>query len=240
MRRFRIVALSSGVALAASIAVAIAGTPFGGDDSGTIPSDGPKGPTTKCENGVGKAVGKLTGAIGKCHVSRASGKLADDTAEGTCKRAALTKFNATKVVLCNGCTNLAVTGGVAEGLTDENNGVVYCTASGTPFGGDDTGNIPPDAPKGPITKCANGVNKAAGKLVAALLRCHASRASGKLADDVAEDTCESAALTTFGATKTASCDPCTNLAAIASLIEADVDGANADIYCASPSGAFLQ
>ena len=47
MRRFRIVALSSGVALAASIAVAIAGTPFGGDDSGTIPSDAPKGPTTK-------------------------------------------------------------------------------------------------------------------------------------------------------------------------------------------------
>ena len=41
---FRIVALSTGVALAAGIAVAIAGTPFGGDDTGTIPSDAPKGP----------------------------------------------------------------------------------------------------------------------------------------------------------------------------------------------------
>ena len=47
MTRFRIVALSTGVAFAASIAVAIAGTPFGGDDLGTIPSDAPKGPVTK-------------------------------------------------------------------------------------------------------------------------------------------------------------------------------------------------
>ena len=47
MTRFRIVVVSGGVALAASIAVAIAGTPFGGDDLGTIPSDAPKGPVTK-------------------------------------------------------------------------------------------------------------------------------------------------------------------------------------------------
>jgi hypothetical protein len=38
------VALSSVLALAAGIAVAIAGTPFGGDDSVAIPSDAPQRP----------------------------------------------------------------------------------------------------------------------------------------------------------------------------------------------------
>jgi hypothetical protein len=240
MIRFRIVALSTGVALAAGIAVAIAGTPFGGDDTGTIPSDAPKGPITKCENGVGKAVGKLVGALGKCTASRATGKFADDSAEDTCEGAALAKFNATKSAGCGACTNIPATGTGVVALTDANNNTVYCTATGTPFGGDDSGNIPSDAPKGPITKCENGVNKAVGKLAASLLKCHASQASGKLADPSAEDACESAALTKFGTTKTAGCDPCTNLAALGAFVEGQVDGANSGIYCASPSGAFLQ
>jgi hypothetical protein len=33
---------------------------------------------TKCEGGVGKAVGKLVGSIVKCHIRRARGKLTDD------------------------------------------------------------------------------------------------------------------------------------------------------------------
>jgi hypothetical protein len=231
MTRFRIVALSSGVALAASIAVAIAGTPFGGDDTGTIPSDAPKGPITKCENGVGKAVGKLVGALGKCTASRASGKLADDSAEDACEEAALTKFNATNSAGCGVCTNITATGAAVAALTDANNNQVYCTATGTPFGGDDTGNVPSDAPAGPITKCENGVNKAVGKLAASLLKCHASRANGKLTDDTAEDSCEATALTKFGATKTAGCDQCTNLATLGSTVASRVDGTNSLVYC---------
>ena len=216
------------------------GTPFGGDDTGTIPPDAPKGPVTNCENGVGKAVGKLVGAIGKCTASEATGKLADNAAEDTCEEAALAKFGATKIAGCGACTNLGATATAFAALFEGNNDKVYCAPAGMPFGGDDTGNIPSDAPKGPITKCENGVNKAVGKLVVAIAKCHASRATGKLADDTAENACEGAALTKFGTTKTAGCDPCTNLGTLGTFVETTVDGANNLIYCASPSGAFLQ
>jgi hypothetical protein len=76
--------------------VAVAGTPFGGDDLGTIPTDSPKGVVTKCESGVAKAASKLVGSILKCHTARARGKLADETAEDACETTARTKFGATK------------------------------------------------------------------------------------------------------------------------------------------------
>jgi hypothetical protein len=242
MRRFRIVALSTSVTLAAGIAVAIAGTPFGGDDLGTIPSDAPKGPVTKCESGVAKAASKLVGAVIKCHASRASGKLADDTAEDACEGTALTKFTATKTAGCAACTSLSALGPAIVANLDANNNKVACTATGTPFGGDDTGNIPADAPKGPVTKCEGAVGKAVGKLVGSIVKCHASRVSGKLADDTAEDGCESTAKTKFGTTKTAGCDPCLGpLSTLADFVESQSDGAlNALVWCGSPSGAFLQ
>ena len=58
----------------------------------------------------------------------------------------------------------------------------------TPFGGDDTGFVPPA--KSAIGKCEAGAGKAVDKLIACILKCHASRASLKLADDTAEDSCE--------------------------------------------------
>jgi len=219
--------------------VVLASTPFGGDDTGTIPPDSPKGPITKCENAVGKAVGTLVKSIGKCTASRASGKLKDDTAEDACEQKALTKFGTTKTKGCSGCTDLSTLGPAVEALLDTNNNQVYCTATGTPFGGDDSGMIPSDSPKGPITKCENGVNKAAGTLVGAIVKCHASRASGKLADDTAEDACEQKGLTKFGKTKVTGCDSCTDLSMLGSFVEGQADGANALVYCASPSEAFL-
>ncbi len=217
----------------------IAATPFGGDDSGFIPPDSPKGAITKCENGVGKGVGKLTAAILKCHAGRASGKFTTDAAEDTCEATALTKFGSTKTSGCASCTNLGTIGAAVAGLIDSNNNRVYCTSTGTAFGGDDTGNIPSDAPKGPITKCENGVGKGVGKLVAAIIKCHAGRATGKFATDAAEDACEGTALTKFGTTKTTGCDPCTNLGSLGTFVAQTVDGANNLVYCASPSGAFL-
>jgi len=228
----RTLAVGTGLALVLAAGAVRAGTPFGGDDTGTISSTPA---VNKCENGVGKGVGKLVAAISKCHASVVAGKATDDEA---CEAAALTKFGATKTAGCAPCTNLATTGALVEGLVDASNSKVYC-AAGTPFGGDDTGNIPADAPSGPISKCENGVGKAVGKLVAAINKCHASRASGKLADDTAEDTCETTALTKFGATKTAGCDPCTNLSTLGAFAESAVDGANNAVYCGSPSGAFL-
>jgi hypothetical protein len=223
------------VALTAS--AAHTATPFGGDDAGFIPPDAPKGPIAKCENGVAKAGGKLVAAILKCHASRVSGKFADDAAEDACEQTARAKFAATKTTGCAPCTGV-LTGGTIEPLVDGANSAVYCTATGTPFGGDDAGNIPPDAPKGPLTKCANGVAKATGKLVGTILKCHIGRVSGKLADDTAEETCETTAKMTFTTkTKTTGCDSCVNLTTLAGLAEVGADSSGA--YCASPSGAFL-
>ena len=118
----------------------------------------------------------------------------------------------------------------------------------TPFGGDDTGLIPPA--KSPIAKCEAGAGKAADKLIACILKCHASRASGKLADDTAEDACEKTlagksctALFAAAIAKLKGCPACINgttMANLAGLTEALLDGNNSMVYCAaSPSGAFL-
>ena len=219
--------------------IVLAGTPFGSDDGGFLPPDAPKGPITKCENGVGKGVSKLAAAILKCHAGRVTGKLATEAAEEACEGAALTKFGTTKTATCDPCTSLAAIGAATEGLIDTNNDKVYCSSVGAAFTGDDTGTIPTDAPKGPIAKCENGVAKGVAKLVGAIAKCHALRASGKLATDAAEETCEGAALTKFGTTKTVGCDTCTVLATLGAFVETTVDAANGLVYCKSPSGAFL-
>src|SRR6516225_10222121 len=91
----------------------------------------------------------------------------------------------------------------------------------TPFGGDDTGFLPPAAD----AKCEAGAAKAAGKLIACILKCHASRASGKLADDTAEDNCEKGltnaksctALFAASIAKLKACPACINGTTMASL-----------------------
>jgi len=262
MRHHRIAALGAGVALAAGVAVAIAGTPFGGDDTGTIPS----GKTTlKCVSSISKAVGKAVGCVGKCTASRSSGKFADDTAEDNCEKnnagkSCLEKFAASVAKAQSGdmtggcnCIDAATVSGAIEGNLDGMNNTVYWdTTSGTPFGGDDSGDLP--VAKSLTAKCEDGVNKLVGKAVACVIKCHNSRASGKLADDTAEDACEKQSTPagksclekfTAGVTKAQSKDTsggcgCINGTTLASTIEAVLDGSNVLTWCASPSGAFVE
>jgi len=259
MAQMRIVALGTGLALAAGIAVAVAGTPFGGDDTGTISSNKD---TLKCEESIGKAVGKAVGCIGKCTASEASGKLADDTAEDACEKnnagkSCLEKFAASAAKAqskdtsggCN-CVNVATVSAAIEGNLDGMNNTVYCdSTSGTQFGGDDTGFIP--VPKSPTAACEASIAKAVSKAVACVIKCHASRASGKLADDTAEDACEknnagksclekfTASVTKAQTKDTSGLCNCANGTTLANTIEAVLDGSNSLTYCASPSGAFL-
>jgi len=236
------------------------GTPWGGDDTGLIPPA--KSPTAKCEAGAAKAAEKLNACIFKCHASRASGKLADDTAEDSCENSLTTgksctaKFAASiaKLKGCPSCINGTTMAGLAtfsERIIDKNNAIVYCdTSSGTPFGGDDSGDIP--TAKSASAKCEAGAAKARDKLNACIFKCHASRASGKLADDTAEDSCEKtlagkscAAKFTLAISKLSGCPSCINGTTMAGLagftetiIDMDINGA---VYCAaSPSGAFVQ
>jgi hypothetical protein len=235
------------------------GTPWGGDDTGFIPPA--KSPTAKCEAGAAKAADKLNACIFKCHASRAKGKLADDTAEDSCERtlagkSCTAKFAASiaKLKGCPSCINGTTMAGLAtfsEKIIDKNNGIVYCdTSSGTPFGGDDSGDIP--TAKSASAKCEAGAAKARDKLNACIFKCHADRAKGKLADDTAEDSCEKtlagkscAAKFTLAISKLSGCPSCINGTTMADLagftetiIDMDINGV---VYCAaSPSGAFVQ
>jgi hypothetical protein len=236
----RAIVSTTSLLMLAAMTVA-AGTPWGGDDNGWIPPDTPKGPITKCETGVAKSVAKFVGGITKCHAGRVSGKYADAAAEETCEAAAKAKLELTKTTGCEACTDLASAASDWEYNFDQYmNPLLYCGNGSSSFGGDDLGYIPSDAPSGPVTKCENKVGKALAKAVGDMVKCHIGRASGKYGDALSEDACEAAAVTKFGLTKTMGCDlSCTDLSTLATFAEDGVDFAIVPIYCASPSGAFL-
>src|SRR5262245_5353766 len=120
--------------------------------------------------------------------------------------------------------------------------MIYCdTSSGTPFGGDDTGFVPP--PNSTIKNCELKVGKAVSKLASCLMNCHALRASGMLADETAEEACEDTCTMGFtgSVTNLSGCPACIDGTAIASSTESLIDGTYVPaIYCGSPSGAFVQ
>jgi hypothetical protein len=231
--------------LAGGAAVAIAGTPMGGDDLGIIPTGPNAKAILKCETGLGKGGAKLAASIIKCHQGVVTGKVTDE--EG-CENTAKSNFIAkAKLTGCDVCSSASGLANLVEGLVDGHNDSVYC-AAGTPWPATaetvaDTGNVPADAPKGPISKCENLVAKGAGKLIGAIAKCHASEAAGKLVGDSAEEPCETAAIAKFTALgpKTTGCDPCTNLTTIAGVVATQSDNATAVVFCSnSPSGAFLE
>ena len=104
------------------------------------------------------------------------------------------------------------------------------TLGNPPFGGDDTGKLPPA--KSDLLKCENKIAKAITKLTGALVKCHISRASGKITDEAGEEACEATAVAKFtGKAKTDGCGQCTDVAAIANSVEASVDASNGLAYC---------
>ena len=139
-------------------------------------------------------------------------------------------------------TRVSVAAAIAFGLL-----VVVATAANPPFGGDDTGFVPPA--KSAVLKCEAKASKAMVKLMSCIQKCHDKRAAGKLADDAAENSCEktlagkSCTAKFAGAiAKLTGCPPCISGATMASLatsLEAQLDGNNGNVYCASPSGAFV-
>ena len=150
MTRFRIVTLTSSVALAAGLSLVLATTAgaapgdfFPGGDLGIVPPDSPKGPITKCETGIAKATGKLWGALEKCHIGLAIGKL-DGTGEVSCEQAAMAKFETVNTIGCAPCTatfdalnriaaNLEVqVDNPAFGSSEPINGLIYCAWPTTP------------------------------------------------------------------------------------------------------------
>ena len=108
--------------------VAAAQTPFGGDDTGSLPSDGPKGPIGKCEIHTLQLVKHYASCVLGCHAKRANGKLSDATAEENCKNACGNVFDNAQRKLkgCPACLDPAVVRSMLGGSIDSQNGLVFC------------------------------------------------------------------------------------------------------------------
>jgi hypothetical protein len=112
-----------------------AGTPFGSDDNGNVPS----GKTTlKCADGAYKNIAKQLGGIVKCHQKQVDsffkGKTFD---EETCEGTATSKASAanTKLTGCAPCLSSALSGlpGLVESMIDSINGQTYCASPSGAF-----------------------------------------------------------------------------------------------------------
>src|SRR5690348_5641387 len=121
--------------------VALAQTPWGGDDDGFIPQTKA---VANCENALAKALAKAVVCVAKCHQSRASGKIADESAEEACETdvanaaSCKSKYNKTRDKLvssgaCPACltdnsaTVMDQLFGQGEAFIDSTvNGQIYC------------------------------------------------------------------------------------------------------------------
>ncbi len=119
-----------------------AGAPFGGDNSGNVPTTKD---ALKCEDGLNKCVAKLVKDYTKCHASAAKaavkGTAFDEEAceegpiPGKPGKAAVERFNACtgKVTAKGGCAGCENTAGHAfnvDALIDSLNNLVYCEDQG--------------------------------------------------------------------------------------------------------------
>ena len=123
-------------------------------------------------------------------------------------------------------TMALIGGGVAAALV----GLAF---AGTPFGGDDTGFIPPAA----NYKCEAGFAKNAAKAAAAVIKCHIKAAGAAFAaKPFDEEGCEAAAVAKAAASnlKLTGCPTCLNTAAQAAIIGSAVgalDSSNGVFFC---------
>jgi hypothetical protein len=217
----------------------LAGPPFGGDDTGFIPSTPA---IAKCEDGLTKNVGKLAKAIITCHLKTGNaqfkGKPFDEEA---CEAAAEEKFSTAATKKQKGCPACVVSNtpnipGIIEGAIDGNNGNLACDGT-TPFGdSDDTGFVPSSKAS---LKCESSVAKNVGKLVNGLLTCHVKTAdAGLKGKPFDEEACEGTVITKYTAAnaKLKGCPVCLDPSIFVEFIEQFVDQGNSLLYC-SPSGA---
>src|SRR5690349_21088670 len=79
--------------VAALAAAPVLATPFGGDDTGNVPSDPA---ALKYEIKIGNAVAKFNKCVFKCHVCRLTSptKCPDDVGEDNCENVCAQKFDA--------------------------------------------------------------------------------------------------------------------------------------------------
>jgi hypothetical protein len=234
-------------------------TPFGVDDSGVVTCNKA---ASICEQKVGSQVRSLVGQITTCHFKQAratlSGAPVDDEA---CEMTAINRFvGKAKVTSCP-CVNPAGIAGSVETFLDTFNFLSYCkgwdpiTSTCVPPNiaidttGEDSGCVDPTARRVEF-KCAEVTSRCFGTMVRGWIKCHSTYGGDFLKNKTFdEDACENGLVGTYNSclakiqhTLRGACDPCeaANAPIVAALIKAQVDGANNQLWCMSPGGAFVQ
>jgi hypothetical protein len=149
-------------------------TPSG---TGFVPADKN---TAKCEDAVAKNVGKLAACIRKCHIKQADAAAKNKTfdeesCESTGGKSCLDKYDSASTALigkgtCPSCLDATAQGAIADSVLsnlESEGGTIYC-GPGTPFGGDDPGNVPSDKN---TNKCEDSVAKLASTLANCIVTC---------------------------------------------------------------------
>jgi hypothetical protein len=215
------------------------------DDTGFVPPDTV---SKTCEVKVAKKLSTLESCIETCHITAATkafkGKTFDEEAcEGSCQ----TRYtNSLTGLTCPGCIGFpqqTTLGSQVETNLDSGNGALYCAGS-VPFGGDDTGFVPPD----PNTfTCETAVAKNVKKLNSCIRRCHITAAvkafnAKRFDDDGCEVSCRWAyekkqAKITFVPPLPFMplCSGCLDAAhqtTLADQAETDLDSGNSSLFCA--------
>lgn len=230
--------------------------PFGGDDTGFVPSTPD---ALKTESKALLLGSKVSYKIVLCHIDLAAKALKGEgigNSEDACENAITSKLDGQLNKLCvqgtcPAClqaTN-ATLGADIEAARDADNGDAFCAGT-TPFGDDDTGFVPPDAT---TFKCEAVAAKNVAKLRLCIAKCHVKMAkyTFKGLTTFDEDACEStdplrSCRAKYNAIRdriASICPPCADANAqnaLADAAEADADASLGEFYCASPSGAFVE
>jgi hypothetical protein len=220
-----------------------AGAPFG---SGFVP---PSRSVARCENTVVELLARNAACLDRCTFEAAEaavfrGKPFDDErCEAKCGAALVRPATALYGRgICPGCISAVAPGPVAmvnEQASNLGTGLVACAGT-IPLGGDDAGFLPPDEATG---RCELAVGRAISRfdqhLLACLLRAARRAFRHKPFDEAG---CQAAAEQRYDdAARLTGCPPCldANTRILRDQIRANAETARRLVYCASPSGAFL-
>jgi hypothetical protein len=222
-----------------------AGQRLGSDDPGFVP---PTRNVAQSERMVAKALAKDAACLDRCtfNALRASffrgAPFIDEPCEDGCAAELVKTANALFARnICPPCITRfppALVAALNEQATDAAGARIACAGT-IPLGGDDPGFVAPDRATG---RCELGVGRSVSTLDQAIMACHiraADRAFRKRRFD--EERCEDQAERSYDTAirRLTGCPPCIDPTQLKTQIRANADAATALIYCASPSGAFL-
>ena len=246
MRRLALAAVLVGALAGGS---ALASTPLdpGGDDAGFVP---PNRDALHCEDNVARNLRKAMKCIGvRCHRKNAIFLLKGrNFPEQSCEKRCTDKFHEldNKLVGCGACLDADARAALLTSAQDymrAHNGDMFCDGT-IPFGDGLTGAVPP----GRLSlHCEQFVTKQVALAMGCIEKCHIDKVDGRFGggtflDEDCENICR-IKYESLNAEVDSACPTCLKFAqrtAIFGAIEDFLDQKNGDVYCASPSGAFVQ